>query len=298
MAQPAERGQFGARRRKEQVAFLVVKFLRLYLGFREIATEFNAHSAAGTLASAGLFPKVAVLAQGLGFDLKELAHALFRNGQSQPAEGLKGREALDSMKNTLERRFLDSSIGTGFHLLLILQESLYQLERYSPELSMEKEEIERVMELSRADRAPAARAPARAPAARRPAAHPSPADPAEMDSLYALDEISARMSADAADLVQGVMKRCEDLLEATARVIRRFGTSANENEILVLNLLRNRALVEAVYGEGAAETILSELCSGKGLRGRTGVEKAIAFVKARCGNVSGLGPAAGASPGA
>ena len=119
-----------------------------------------------------------------------------------------------------------------------------------------------------------------------------------MDSLYALDEISARMSADAADLVQGVMKRCEDLLEATARVIRRFGTSANENEILVLNLLQNSALVEAVYGEGATEAILSELCSGKGLRGRTGVEKAISFVKARCGNVSGLGPAAGASPGA
>ena len=284
MAQPAERGQFGARRRKEQVAFLVVKFLRLYLSFREIAVEFHARSADGTLPSAGLFPKVATLAQGLGFELKELAHALFRNGEEHPAAALKGREAIDSMKTTLERRFLDSSIGTGFHLLMILVESLYQIERYSPELSMEKADIERVMELARAGR--------------RPAARVKPGETADMDSLYALDEISARLAADAADLAHGVMRRCEDLLEATARVIRRFGTSANENEILVLNLLQNRALVEAVYGDGAAETILSELCSDKGLRGRTGVERAVAFVKARCGNVSGLEPAAAASPGA
>jgi len=284
MAQPAERGQFGARRRKEQVAFLVVKFLRLYLSFREIAVEFHARSADGTLASGGLFPKVAALAQGLGFELKELAHALFRNGEEHPAAALKGREAIDSMKTTLERRFLDSSIGTGFHLLMILVESLYQIERYSPELSMEKADIERVMELARAGR--------------RPAARVKPGETADMDSLYALDEISARLAADAADLAHGVMRRCEDLLEATARVIRRFGTSANENEILVLNLLQNRALVEAVYGDGAAETILSELCSDKGLRGRTGVERAVAFVKARCGNVSGLEPAAAASPGA
>ena len=284
MSQPAERGQFGARRHKEQVAFLVVKFLRLYLGFKEVAAEFHARSAAGTLASAGLFTKVAALAHGLGFDLKELAHILFRNGQDHPAAAPRGREALDSMKNALERRFLDSSIGTGFHLLMILVESLYQIERYSPELSMEQADVERVMELSRSGRRPSTRA--------------RPAEAADLDSLHVLDEISAKLAVDAAELADGVMRRCEDLLEATARVIRRFGTSADENEILVLNLLENRSLVEAVYGDGATEAILSEICSGKGPRGRTGVEKALAFVKARCGNVSGLEPAAAASPGA
>jgi len=275
MARPAERGQFEARRRKEQVAFLVVKFLRVYLSFREIAGEFHARSAAGTLPSAGLCGKVTALAQGLGFDLKELAHSLFRNGQQAPGARM-NREALASMKTTLERRFLDSSIGTGYHLLQILQEALYQIERYSPELKLETTEIERIMELSR-------------PVARRRSRSD---DAADLDSLQVLDEISAKLAVDAAELAHGVVRRCEDLLEATARVIRRFGASANENEILILNLLQNRDLVERVYGDGSAETILSELCSGKGFRGRTGIERAVGYVRERCGNVSGLEPAA------
>ncbi len=77
-------GQFEARRRKEQVAFLVVKFLRMYVSFKEIAGEFHSRSAPGApggsgLARSGLFEKVAVLAQSIGFDLKELAHSLFRS---------------------------------------------------------------------------------------------------------------------------------------------------------------------------------------------------------------------------
>jgi len=280
MSQPAERGQFGARRRKEQVAFLVVKFLRLHISFKEIAAEFHARSADATLPSAGLYPRVAALAQGLGFDLKELAHALFRNGPEHPAASPHHRQELSSMKTTLERRFLDSSIGTGFHLLMILQESLYQIERYSPELKQETTEIERIMELSRSATS---------------AARGKKEDAADLDSLHVLDEISSKLAGDAAGLAMVVMKRCEDLLDATARVIRRFGTSANENEILVLNLLQNRALVEKVYGEGSAEVILSELSAG--YRGRTGVDRALAFVKAKCGNVSGLEPAGAASPG-
>jgi len=289
MAQPAERGQFEARRRKEQVAFLVVKFLRLYISFKEIAAEFHARSAEGTLPAAGLFPKVSALAQGLAYDLKEIAHVLFRNSQEK-AVPPESREALATMKTTLERRFLDSSIGTGFHLLMILQESLYQVERYSPELDLEKTEIERVRELSREG---GARAPAARP--RGPLGglrgRVRPGEAAELDSLQVLDDVSAKLAVDAAELAHVVIGRCEDLLEATARVIRRFGASANDNEILVLNLLQNRALVEQVYGEGSAETILSELCAGKGFRGRTGLERALAFVKARCGNVSGLEPA-------
>jgi hypothetical protein len=295
MAQPAERGRFEARRRKEQVAFFVVKFLRLYISFKEIAAEFHARSAEGTLPAAGLFPKVAALCQGLAFDLKEIAHILFRNGPGQ-AGSSQEREALAAMKTTLERRFLDASIGTGFHLLMILQESLYQVEQYSPELDREKTEIERVRELSRegGPHAPAARTRGLPGAPRgraRLAEAAEAAEAAEMDSLQVLDDVSAKLALDAAELAHVVIGRCEDLLEATARVVRRFGVSANDNEILVLNLLQNRALVEQVYGEGSAETILSELCTGKGFRGRTGMERALAFVKARCGNVSGLEPA-------
>jgi len=275
-ARQPHRGQFEARRRKEQVAFFVVKFLRMYVSFREIAEEFHVRSASGNLAGSGLFDRVGGLAQSIAFDLKELAHVLFRsrNGHDAaepPAHG--AREILAGMNTVLERRSLDSYIGTGYHLLLILHESLYQIERYSPELDKEKAEIARIMELARAE------APGLPPDQR-----------AELERLRSLDEISAKLARDSAELARVVLTRCEELLKATALVIRRFGVSAKDNEILVLNLLENRDLVEKVYGDGEAEAIFAELCTGPGFKGRTGLDRALAFVRGRCGNVSGLEP--------
>jgi hypothetical protein len=275
-AEQPQRGQFEVRRRKEQVAFLVVKFLRLYVSFKEIAEEFHTRSAAGALGGSGLFERVGGLAQSIGFDLKELAHSLFRaqNGLDDPPRPRGTREMLAAVKTVLERRSLDSYIGTGYHLLLILHESLYQIERYSPELDKEKAEISRIMELARAG------GPGFGPDQR-----------AELARLQALDEISAKLAVDSAELAHVVLGRCEELLEGTALVIRRFGESASDNEILVLNLLQNRDLVERVYGAGSAEAIFSELCTGRSYKGHTGLDRALAFVRARCGNISGLEPA-------
>jgi hypothetical protein len=271
-----QRERFESRRRKEQVAFLVVKFLRLYVSFKEIAEDFHACSAAGTLAGSGLFEKVSALAQGIGYDLKEMAHSLFRsrNGHDAPASPRGTREILAGMKTVLERRSLDSYIGTGFHLLTILMESLYQIERYSPELDNEKAEIGRIMEMARAG------GPGFGPDQR-----------AELERLQSLAGISAKLAVESAELAHVVVRRCEELLEGTAAVMRRFGVSASDNEILVLNLLQNSDLVEKVYGPGSVEGIFSELCSGRGFRGGTGVERALSFVRARCGNISGLEPA-------
>jgi len=277
------RESFEARRRKEQVAFLVVKFLRMHIAFRQIASEFHDRLADGTLPSAGLFRRVSDLAQSIGFDLKELAHALFRtrNGAESPPAPSRSSDRLAAAKTALERRFLDSSIGTGYHLLLILLESLYQIERYSPELDREMKEIDQVMELSRAPKMGADQR-------------------AELESLHTLDQFSARLAQDSTELAQIVIRRCADLLEATAKVVRRFGSSATDNEILVLNLLRSRDLVEQVYGEGSAEEILADLCGKAGFRGRTGTERALALVRSRCGNVNGLetesGLVAGSAP--
>ncbi|MGA2379161.1 MAG: hypothetical protein ABSG85_07615 [Spirochaetia bacterium] len=275
-AEQPQRGQFEVRRRKEQVAFLVVKFLRLYVSFKEIAEEFHTRSDAGALGGSGLFERVGGLAQSIGFDLKELAHSLFRaqNGLDDPPRPRGTREMLAAVKTVLERRSLDSYIGTGYHLLLILHESLYQIERYSPELDKEKAEISRIMELARAG------GPGFGPDQR-----------AELARLQALDEISAKLAVDSAELAHVVLGRCEELLEGTALVIRRFGESASDNEILVLNLLQNRDLVERVYGAGSAEAIFSELCTGRSFKGHTGLDRALAFVRARCGNISGLEPA-------
>lgn len=119
------------RRRKEELAFLVVKFLRAYLRFQEIGSKFQEATKAGRLAGSGLFERVRDLEEGLAFDIKERAHFLFRRGASAPGPG--------SHAVAIDTRSIDSSIGTGFHLLLILRESLYQIERYSPELDEESE---------------------------------------------------------------------------------------------------------------------------------------------------------------
>jgi hypothetical protein len=275
-------GQFEARRRKEQEAFLVVKFLRAYSSFRFIAEEFRSLSTAGCLAGCGLFERVRGLAESLVFDLKEKAHALFRNG-TRPAAGPAAeaaaakrgardtRQLLSRMKDSIETRSIDSYIGSIYHLLLILQESLYQIERYTPELEKEKQEIGRMLELSRSSGYAF-----------------SSEEQAELERLTALDEISVKTSADSEELAVRVMERCDALFVGTAEVIRHFVAGASDNEILVLNLLTNQDLVEKTYGEGSAERIFSELCKGRGFSGKTGLERAKNYARTKCGNVSAL----------
>jgi hypothetical protein len=276
--QELTRDKFDARRRKEQLAFLVVKFLRAYTSFQSINADFRGHAEKGRLAGCGVFERVRELAESLLFDLKEEAHFLFwANGAAAKPRSRDTRQILAGMKASIETRSIDSYIGTGYHLLLILQESLYQIERYTPELEREKGEISRILSIARAS-----------------GSIWSPEEKAELERLQALDEISVNLAAESMDLAARVMERCAALFMGTAEVIRHVVASACDNEILILNLLQNQDLIETVYGEGAAERIFQELCRGRGFSGRTGVERALAFARAKCGNVTGL-PAASAS---
>jgi hypothetical protein len=271
--------QYEARRRKEQLAFLVVKFLRANALFISIDAEFRRLAKEGNLAGGGLFVRVRDLEDSLVFELKEKAHFLFRN-DPRAANGVKGasktgsrttHELLAGMKNSIESRAIDSYIGTGYHLLLILQESLYQIELYAPELEREKREISRILEL-----------------ARTTGNVFSPEERAELERLQSLSELSVKFAAESEELALRVAERCEALFAGTAEVIRHFMASARDNEILIQNLVQNRDLLEQVYGEGAAERIFSELCKGKGYTGRTGLERALNFARAKCGNITAL----------
>jgi hypothetical protein len=292
------REQFDARRRKEHLAFLVVKFLRASVSFMAINADFHDPKTNACLAGCGLFERVHELAESLVFDLKEKAHTLFRadaraatDARAAVRAAAKGaasagktrsrdpHQLLAGMKNGIETRAVDSYIGTGYHLLLILQEALYQIDRYTPELEREKNEISGVLELARA-----------AGTALRPE------DQAELDRLHALDEISVRLAAESRALATRMMERCEALFAGTAVVIRHLMVSASENEILILNLLQNQELLEKVYGTGAAEIIFSELCRGRGFSGKTGVERALNYARAKCGNVTALAGFAPARP--
>ncbi len=281
---------FESRRRNEGLAFFTVKFLRGYLSFQDIRAAFLEAAEASRLDGSGLFEKVRDLEEGLAFDLKEKAHHLFRsasrqgNGKPRPAGGPAGAvngsasATPAALKAAIEARAIDSYIGTGFHLLLILRESLYQIERYTPELVQEKEELARLTELARTD-----------------SASFSEEEMVALEHLRVLDESSVRVHEEAIVLAHRMVDRCDELFHQTAAVLRRFMESGDDNEILMLNLLRNRDLLERVYGDGASESIFTELCRGKRVPGKTGTEKALSYVRSKCGNVTGL-PAALETP--
>jgi hypothetical protein len=270
------RNEFEERRRKEQVAFLVVKFLKSFVAFETIRTQFENSSCQGGLSECGLFEKVRDLEESLAYDLKENAHSLFRGREGkgraeEPRRDSRGARRLDGLKRSIEARAIDSYIGTGFHYLLMLRESLYQIERYTPEYEKEREEIARIEEITRK----AGRAL-------------TDEEQRELERLHALGEISLKLGTESEDLARRVVRRCEDLFKSTAEVVRHLVEGAGDNEILIQNLLRNIDLLEAVYGKGSAERIFSDLFRGREIAGDTGMEKALLFAREKCGNVTGL----------
>jgi hypothetical protein len=273
----SSRNQFEFRRRKEYLAFLVVKFLKAFVLFREIHDGFHAAAGKSCLSGCGLFRKVTELQESLAFDMKEKAHFLFRSGNrnggdSDSARGEKDtRSIIAELKNAIQIRSIDSYIGTGFHLLMILGESFYQLDHYTPEFTREQEQIARIQRL-----------------AKRAGYTFSAEEQSELDRLRALSEISMKVSAETEELAFRFMQRSDALFTGTAEVIRHFIEGAGDNEVLILNLLQNVELLEKVYGPDSAEKIFSALCRHKKCEGRTGLEKATSYAMQKCGNLSGL----------
>ena len=261
------------RRRKEELAFLVVKFLKAYASFQEIRAGFHDAARRECLESCGLFEKVRLLEESLAFDLKEKAHYLFRSATaphgSSRAATKDTRRLLAELKISIETKTVDAYIGTGFHLLLMLRESLYQIQRYAPEFELERQEIARIEELTRE-------------------VNPGAEAQRDLEHLRALSEISVKLAADSVDTAHRIMARCDALFKRTAEVIRHLMMSARDNEILLQNLLQNVELLEVAYGEGSAELIFSDLLKSRRVEGKTGHEKALAYAKARCGNITRL----------
>ncbi len=287
MSKKAPRETFESRRRKEHAAFLVVKFLKADIVFMEILAEFRDAVRDRCLGTCGLHNRIRELHESLAFDIKEKAHSLFRTesraGRSAGVEApvnpggdggaLTGRtrRSVHELKAGIETRSLDSFIGTGYHLLMILEESLYQLERYTPAHEKEEEEISRFEDL-----------------ARRIGYTFSQDELGELEHLRDLSSISAKLSAETEQLTIRLMERCEELFRGTAEVLRHFIEGAADNEVLVQNLVQNLSLLEAVYGPGSGEKIFWVMFRRRGVEGSTGLDKAAAFARSRCGNVTGL----------
>jgi hypothetical protein len=178
---------------------------------------------------------------------------------------------LRDLTASIEMRSIDSYIGTGYHLLAILRESLYQLRNYAPAYEQEKAEIAAIEDMARRLK------------------YTFSADEArELEHLRSLAELSMKLSAETVAMSRRMVARCRDLFRGTAQVILRYLEGAAENEVLVQNLFQSRDLLDRVYGAGAAERIFLELCRGRDVAGSTGLERARSYVRKHCGNLDGL----------
>jgi hypothetical protein len=276
------RDGFEERRAKEGLAFLVVKFLRAYVAFEDIQAAFRDAEAGGRLAASGVFEQVKDLEETLAFDLKELAHVLFRSRAAREARGPKptarlSRRMLRELTTSIEMRSIDSYIGTGYHLLTILRETLYQLRTYAPAYEQEKAELAAIEDM-----------------ARRLKYDFSPEEARELDHLRSLSDLSMRLSTETEAMGKRMLARCRDLFRGTAQVLLRTLEGAGDNEVLVLNLFQNRGLIDRVYGPGSAERVFLELCQGRDVAGTTGLDRARSYLRKHCGNVDLLTADAGA----
>mgnify|MGYP001396240592 CR=1 FL=1 len=263
-----------ARRRKEEQSFLVVRFLRAYELFEGIYRDFRELSAAGRgFGGSGLFQRVKEMEEKLVFDIKEKAHFLFRGpAPRQEAEGGKSRQSLFGLDRSLVDRALDSTIGTGFHMFMILRECLYQLEIYAPRYGIELEQAERLEELSR-----------------RIGPELGEEEVQAMEHIRQIVKQGHGMAAYTRELADHALVRCRELFRRAAELLKPFIEGSGHNEVLVLNLLREREAVDRVFGEGGAERLFSHMFRKGGKPGTSGLSKALAFARKHCGNTEALG---------
>jgi hypothetical protein len=282
------------RKKKEELAFLVVRFLKAFTLFEGIYRDFHRILEGGRgFGGCGLFARVRDLEEQLVFDIKEKAHFLFRSASaadsSREQEPLserlqqvlqhrrgarrasESREILADLRRSLVNRAIDANIGTGFHLFMILRECIYQLEVYVPKYGQELEQAKRLQRL----------------AVRIGFA----LDEEEAHELVHIRQIVKRgksVAFYALELAQRAMERCHDLFQETAELLRHLIEEAGSNEVLLLNLLVQRPLIDAVYGPGSSEQILAHMCRQIERPGASGLEKALEQARMRCGNTEAL----------
>jgi hypothetical protein len=288
--------QYVARRKKEDLSFMVVRFMKVHILFSEIYSEFQAiQNEGGDFEHSGLFGKIRKLEEGLVFDIKEKAHFLFRsekpeageqNGvggrfsdlerillssQDDAADRANAREVFSSLRKSLVSKSIDSYIGTGYHLFMILRESVYQLEHYVPDYIIELEYLNRIEYLTQ-----------------RIGYELDEEEEHELDHIRQVVKLCQSITTDTNELAAVALERCMTLFRETAEILRHSIEESGSNEVLVLNLLKERQLVERVYGPGAWETLLDHMFRSSGEAGESGVQKAERFVRETCGNVETL----------
>jgi hypothetical protein len=110
----------------------------------------------------------------------------------------------------------------------------------------------------------------------------------ELEHIKQVVALCQSIASDTQELADVALERCMALFRETAEILRHSIEESASNEVLVLNLLTERTLVEQVYGAGSWEEILSHMFHTAGRPGESGAQKAESFVRRACGNIESL----------
>ncbi len=284
------------RRKKEFLSLVAVRFLKAYHDFSGIWVEFEKYeSAENRTTCPRLYKRLENLTDKLFYDVKEKSDFLFRITENdidhftnikKKYDDLERVFVLDrdhhdrqeqetrlisELKKALLNKSLSSNITRIFHILMILKENLYELEFYGTKYIQEPDYIDKIEFLS----------------AKFEFSF-SNAERHEFNHIRDIAHLSQKILFDTRTHAQVALNRCKSLFKETSEVLWHVIAESGKNEVLVLNLLREKQLLEKIYGTDAAEKLFSEMYQYIDIDGIIGSQKAINYVRENCGNISGL----------
>jgi hypothetical protein len=154
---------------------------------------------------------------------------------------------------------------------MILLESVYQLEYYVPQYQSELEYLERIQYLTT-----------------RIGYQFDEQEEHDLEHIEQVVKLCQSIATETGELATIALERCLALFRETAEILRHSIEESGANEVLVLNLLKEKQLVEQVYGEGSWEELLEHMFRTGGGPKQSGAQKAEAFVRRTCGNIESL----------
>lgn len=277
---------------------MVLRFLRAYDAFNGIYGDFQ-KSGLGTRGlkaevESSFFKRINHLEQSLFLDIEAKSRFLFRQSRSTNSNDEEIRSKYDNLitylasentpvddreitktfthlKKSLLNKALDTNIRKILHILTLLKVNFHEREYYDVEYAQEHEYVVTIESLfTKLGRGLVDN------------------EKHELNHIKEIDKISRRIINDTKNHIKIAMQRCKSLFHETSQILLHVIQESRRNEVLVLNLLRERELVDRIYGFKAHERIFSRMYAGMPNLGQTGLEKAINYCRYNCNNISGL----------
>jgi hypothetical protein len=286
------------RRKKEFLPLLVVRFLHAYDAFNSIYGDFQKNGLGkdrlNAQAENSFFERIKHLEESLFFDIEAKSRFLFRRSrgtnikeaeiqsryadliaylaiEDRPVDDSEVTNTFSQLRKSLLNKSLDTNIRKLLHILTLLKVNFHELEYYDVEYAQEHEYVIKIESLfTSIGRAL------------------DDSEKHELNHVKEIDKIGRKIVNDTKNHIKIAMQRCKSLFHETSQILLHVIQESRKNEVLVLNLLRERKLVDRIYGFNANERIFSRMYAGMPNWGHTGLERAVNYCRYNCNNISGL----------